>query len=95
MLSVLDNRTDSSEDDKVWYTYIVKCSDGSLYTGITNDLTRRILQHNLGKGAKYTKHRRPVELVYNEQHPNRSEASKREYAIKQLTKKEKEKLCVG
>lgn len=77
----------------MWYTYIVRCSDGSLYTGITNDLTRRMLQHNQGKGAKYTKYRNPVVLVYNEQHETRSEASKREYAIKQLTKKEKEKLC--
>lgn len=52
-----------------------------------------MLQHNQGKGAKYTKYRNPVVLVYNEQHETRSEASKREYAIKQLTKKEKEKLC--
>lgn len=79
--------------DKTWYVYIAKCSDGSLYTGITTDLTRRFIQHNLGKGAKYTKHRRPVVLVYNEPYKTRSEASKREYAIKQLTKKEKEKLC--
>lgn len=79
----------------MWYTYIVRCSDGSLYTGITNDLSRRISQHNSGKGAKYTKYRSPVVMVYNESFETKSEASKREYAIKQLTKKEKENLCVG
>lgn len=76
-----------------WFTYIVRCSDDSLYTGITTNLTKRVQQHNLGKGAKYTKYRAPVVLVYSESFVNRSEASKREYAIKQLTKKEKEKLC--
>ena len=74
------------------YTYILKCKDDSLYTGWTNDLKKRITSHNAGKGAKYTKARRPVELVYYEEFQTREEAMKREYAIKQYTRKEKEKL---
>ena len=71
------------------YTYILKCKDDSLYTGWTNDLKKRITSHNAGKGAKYTKARRPVELVYYEEFQTREEAMKREYAIKQLSRKEK------
>ena len=74
------------------YTYILKCKDDSLYTGWTNDLKKRITSHNAGKGAKYTKARRPVELVYYEEFQTREEAMKREYAIKQLSRKEKEEL---
>ena len=74
------------------YTYILKCKDDSLYTGWTNDLKKRITSHNAGKGAKYTKARRPVELVYYEEFQKREEAMKREYAIKQLSRKEKEAL---
>ena len=74
------------------YTYILKCKDDSLYTGWTNDLKKRITSHNDGKGAKYTKARRPVELVYYEEFQTREEAMKREYAIKQLSRKEKEAL---
>lgn len=73
-------------------TYILKCKDDSLYTGWTNDLKKRITSHNAGKGAKYTKARRPVELVYYEEFQTREEAMKREYAIKQLSRKEKEAL---
>ena len=73
------------------YTYILKCKDDSLYTGWTNDLKKRITSHNAGKGAKYTKARRPVELVYYEEFQTREEAMKREYAIKQLSRKEKKK----
>lgn len=76
--------------NKAWYVYIVQCSDDSLYTGISTDIDRRILEHNNSKkGAKYTKTRRPVNLVYSEQHTDRSEASKREYYIKKLTRKDK------
>ena len=76
--------------NKEWYVYIVQCSDDSLYTGISTDIARRILEHNNSKkGAKYTKTRRPVNLVYSEQHTDRSEASKREYYIKKLTRKDK------
>ena len=74
------------------YTYIVRCKDNSLYTGRTNNLEKRIEAHNTGKGAKYTKTRGPVELVYYEQFETKEEAMSREYAIKQMTKKQKEKL---
>ena len=74
------------------YVYIVRCSDQTLYTGWTNHLEKRIEAHNAGKGAKYTKARRPVELVYFETFEHKSEALKREYQIKQLKRFEKEKL---
>ncbi len=76
----------------ITFTYIVRCSDGSLYTGWTNDLAKRIRAHNEGTGAKYTKSRRPVELVYYEVFENKEDAMKREAAIKQLSRKEKEEL---
>lgn len=75
------------------YTYIVKCSDGTLYTGWTNNLEKRMEAHNAGIGAKYTKPRRPVELVYYEMFQTKEEAMRREYAIKQLSRKEKLKLA--
>ena len=74
------------------YTYILKCKDDTLYTGWTNNLEKRIQNHNAGKGAKYTKTRRPVEVVYYETHETKVEAMQREYAIKQLSRKEKLKL---
>lgn len=74
------------------YTYILKCRDGSLYTGWTNDLERRVREHNVGKGAKYTKSRRPVSLVYFEIFDTKEEAMSREYAIKHLKRKDKLKL---
>ena len=74
------------------YTYILKCSDNTLYTGWSNDLEKRIKAHNEGKGAKYTKTRRPVELVYYETFDTKEEAMSREYAIKKLTRKQKENL---
>ena len=77
------------------YTYIVKCADSTLYTGWTNDLDKRIKAHNSGKGAKYTKTRRPVKLVYYEEYETKNEAMSREYAIKQLSRKEKEALIVS
>lgn len=75
-----------------WHVYIIECSDGSLYTGITNDLDKRITAHNDGRGAKYTKARRPVYLRYSEPAANRKNASQREYAIKSLRKVEKIQL---
>lgn len=72
--------------------YILECSDGSLYTGWTNDLERRMREHNAGKGAKYTKSRRPVVLVYFEAFETRQEAMSREYAIKRLKREDKLKL---
>lgn len=74
------------------YTYILKCRDGSLYTGWTNDLDKRLKAHNSGKGSKYTRVRRPVELIYYEEFKTKEEAMKREYAIKHMKREEKEKL---
>ena len=74
------------------YTYILKCKDGSLYTGWTNDLEQRVAAHNTGKGVKYTKARRPVELVYFEEFETKEQAMKREYAIKQMARKDKLEL---
>ena len=71
---------------------MVRCRDGSLYTGWTNDLEKRIQAHNQGMGAKYTKTRRPVELVYYEEYESKIQAMKREYEIKQLPKKKKEEM---
>lgn len=78
--------------EKKNYTYILKCSDGTLYTGWTNDLKKRVEDHNSGKGAKYTRPRRPVELMYYETFPTKEEAMRREYAIKQMSRKKKEEL---
>ena len=74
------------------FTYIVRCSDGTLYTGWTNDLEKRIACHNQKKGAKYTKTRRPVELVYFEHFATKEEAMSREYHIKQLKRSQKQAL---
>ena len=75
-----------------WYVYMLRCRDNSLYTGYTDNVTRRVAVHNAGKGAKYTKARLPVIVVYQEEYPDKSSALKREYAIKQLTKAQKEAL---
>ncbi|MTI67229.1 MAG: GIY-YIG nuclease family protein [Firmicutes bacterium] len=77
------------------YTYILKCSDGTYYTGWTKDLNKRLKAHNSGKGAKYTRARLPVKLIYWEVHKNRSKAQKREAGIKKLKRKDKEKLIKG
>ena len=74
------------------YTYIVECADGSLYCGWTNDLEKRIADHNAGKGAKYTKTRLPVKLVYHEEFNTKEEAMSREWHIKQLRREDKLKL---
>ena len=76
----------------LWTVYILKCGDGSYYTGITNDLDKRIADHESGNGAKYTRGRGPFTLVHTEVLSNRSEASKREIAIKKLSRVEKEAL---
>lgn len=75
-----------------YYVYIVKCRDNTLYTGITTDLEKRLAKHNQGTGAKYTRGRTPVELVYYEKGYTKSEALKREISIKKLTRIKKEKL---
>ncbi len=71
------------------FVYILKCADDSLYTGWTIDLARRLQAHNRGKGAKYTRHRLPVKLVYAEEHATQTAAMQREYAIKRLSRREK------
>lgn len=77
------------------YTYILRCADGTLYTGWTNDLQHRVETHNAGKGAKYTRTRRPVELCYYETFDTASEAMRREAAIKKLTRQQKLRLMAG
>ncbi len=80
----------------MYYLYIVRCSDSTLYTGITTDLERRIKEHNCSiRGAKYTAVRRPVKIVYSEEFPDRSEASRREAFIKSLSRIDKLKLIAG
>ncbi len=81
--------------DKTWLVYILRCADGTLYTGITNDLTRRYDQHNAGTASRYTRSRLPVALVYQEVQTNRSLALKRELAIKSLSRQQKELLIQG
>lgn len=83
---------ESTKDKKMNYTYILKCSDNSYYTGWTNNLEKRVACHNEGKGAKYTKPRLPVEVVYSETFETKEEAMRREYEIKQLNRKQKENL---
>ena len=76
----------------MWYLYVLRCGDGTLYTGITTDVERRLEAHRQGRGAKYTRGRGPLELAYQEECGTHSEALKREYAVKQLTREEKEDL---
>ena len=75
-----------------YMVYILRCGDGTLYTGITNDLEKRLEAHNSGKGAKYTAGRGPVELVYSEKAGSRNSALKREHRIKRLSRAGKEEL---
>ena len=77
------------------YAYMVRCVDGSLYSGWTNDIEKRLLAHNSGRGAKYTRSRLPVTLAYLEEFPTKEEAMSREWHLKELTKKEKEELAEG
>ena len=78
--------------EKKNYVYILRCADDTLYCGWTNDLDKRIKTHNEGKGAKYTRSRLPVMLVYSEEFETQIEAQKREYRIKQMTRQQKLKL---
>jgi predicted GIY-YIG superfamily endonuclease len=75
--------------DDPWFIYILRCADGSLYTGITKDMERRCQQHNNGTASRYTRSRRPTKLVWQEAQPSRSSALKREAAIKAMTRQEK------
>ena len=87
----------ASGSDAAWCVYMLRCADGTLYTGITTDVTRRVAEHNGvgGLGARYTRSRRPVQLVYFEPADNRAEASRRESAIKQLDRMHKLALCAS
>ncbi|NEU55384.1 GIY-YIG nuclease family protein [Halorussus sp. MSC15.2] len=76
----------------VHWVYIIECDDGSFYTGYTTDVERRVREHDRGEGAKYTRGRTPVELVHRERFDSKSAAMSREYAIKQLSRAEKEQL---
>ena len=78
--------------DKQWFLYILRCGDGSLYTGITTDVEKRLEAHRSGKGAKYTRGRSPLELVYRESCGSHSDALKREHQVKMLTREEKQNL---
>ena len=75
-----------------YFTYIVECADGTFYTGYTDDPEKRVRIHNSGKGAKYTRSRLPVKLIYSEEFETKNEAMSREYAIKRLSRSQKEKL---
>jgi putative endonuclease len=77
------------------YVYIVECADGSYYTGWTTDLRRRLATHNAGRGSRYTRIRRPVKLVYSEEHPDRASAQRRELAIKRLSRPRKQALIAS
>ena len=77
-----------------WFVYMLRCGDQTLYTGITDDVPKRLAAHRAGKGAKYTRGRGPLEVVYQEELPDKSAALKREYAIKRLRREEKEQLLL-
>lgn len=77
------------------FTYILRCADGTLYTGWTNDLEKRLAAHNRGTASKYTRVRRPVELAYSEEHATKEEAMRREAQIKKLTRTEKLRMISG
>ena len=76
-----------------WYIYIIECRDKTIYTGVTNNLSRRINDHNKGNGCRYTRFRWPVKLIHSEELSTQSEAQKREARIKSLTREKKLKLC--
>ncbi len=88
------NETELSKPKPSWAIYILRCADGSLYTGVTTDLNRRVQEHNHcnRKGAKYTRCRRPLTLAYSEKELSKQQAYQREYAIKKMTKAQKELL---
>ena len=79
----------------IWYLYILRCCDGTLYTGITTDVEKRLETHRSGKGAKYTRGRGPLELVYRETCGSHSDALKREMAVKRLTRTQKESMIAN
>ena len=84
-----------NEDLKPWFVYLVRCRDGSIYTGITDDIEARLKKHNAGRGARYTAQRRPVILLHSETMPNQGSAMRREAQIKRWGKAQKECLAQG
>lgn len=88
-------KSTTAPDTDYWFVYILRCADGSLYTGITKDLSRRFEQHNAGTVSRYTRSRLPVALEYQEDQASQSPALKRELAIKRLTRENKEMLIEG
>ena len=89
-----NERRFGKRERRMHYTYMLRCKDGTYYTGYTNDLEKRVKAHNEGKGARYTKGRGPVELVYYEEYEEKSPAMRREWELKQLTRNEKETLML-
>lgn len=85
----------SEVEDTSWLVYMIECDDGSLYTGVTNNITNRFAAHASGKGAKYFRLRKPLKIVYTEEGLSKSAAHSREYAIKQLSKRAKQQLISG
>ena len=85
----MDAKLSSKSSVHVWFVYIVRCSDSTLYPGIAKDVIRRCQQHNAGTASKYTRSRCPVKLIYQEVHPSQSSALKREAAIKAMTRRDK------
>lgn len=95
MIKVMEDKEKSLEQTrkkKEWFVYILKCKDSSFYTGITNNLQRRLKMHNEGKASRYTRSRRPVEILYHETCPGRAQALMRECKIKSFSRKKKEEL---
>ena len=84
-----DRRQRAKPPGETWYVYLLRCADGSLYTGIAKDVSRRLEKHNAGKASRYTRSRRPVRLIYQEDRPNQSSALKREATIKAMTRQGK------
>jgi len=102
MSNTSDTGLDSAEseeeplpDEAGHFVYIVECADGTYYTGYTTDVDRRVSEHNAGTGARYTRGRTPVTLIYTETYATKSEAMSREYAIKQLRRRQKERLVMS
>ncbi len=94
MLELMKSKRKHSSKKDPWFLYILKCCDGSFYTGITKDIERRFKVHNTGKAAKYTRSRLPVKLIYQEKCRNRTAALVRECAVKALPRKKKEELVL-
>jgi len=94
-IAIYDARPIISVMNSNWCVYIVECSDGTLYTGISNNIDKRIREHNLGSGSRYTRGRRPVKLLVKWECTDKSHASKMEYRIKRLTREAKLRLIIN